>query len=511
MSPPIALHNAPDNQQKKSASPMANIRRSLFINFFSSTGGTIVQFAVSLFLARVLSPAEIGVYSMTIVFVNIAHIFQDFGVGSYLQREKELTPEKLRAATGVLFATSWLIAAAMYAGSDWFGRWFNEPAMIPVMKVLAICFAFIPFGSITASLLTREFAAGKQAWVTAVSTAASAVTCISLALMGFGTMSMAWANLANILACCLAYIPLRPKYLPWLPSLRHWRDVLHFGVSSLLTNSLASINNSIPDILLGKLGNATLVGLFSRANSTVTIFFHIAGSTANYGSVSYIAQAHHRGESIGELLNKATALLTGIAWTALALTYVFGAEIITVLYGEKWLPSVPAMDGLLVACAVGTIFNYHPAAMTAIGRPYLAAFPTAVILLSRVAFAFALFDGSIRSFSWVICAATLVATPVLIIQQHIYFRYRFTTVLAALWPSAAVAISCMTGAALLKACLPASFPPAAILLASFLPLACLWYVSLRITGHPMTAEIHKVASALRLRMARKAQQNQSTQ
>ena len=480
---------------------MANIRRSLFINFFTSTGGTVVQFAVTLFLARVLSPSDIGIYSMTIVFINIAHIFQDFGVGSYLQREKDLTPEKLRAATGVMFTTSWLIAAAIYVGSDWFGQWFNEPKMAPVMKVLAICFAFIPFGSITNSLLTRDFAAGKQAWVTALSTATSAVTCIILALMGFGALSMAWANLANIITCAIALIPLRPKYLPWMPSFRHWRDVVHFGMNSLLTNCLNSINNSVPDILLGKMGNATLVGFFSRANSTVTIFFHIAGSTANYGSVSYIAQAHHRGESVGALLNKATSLLTGIAWTALGLTYVFATDIITVLYGEKWLPSVPAIDGLLVACAIGTVFNYYPAAMTAIGRPFLASFPIAVTLVSRVAFAFILFDGSIRSFSWVICGATLVALPVLLIQQRIYFGHRFTAMLAALWSSAVVAVICMAGAFLLKFVFLASLTPMFVLLASAVPLACLWYVSLRITGHPLTAEIHKVAAGFRTRIA----------
>lgn len=267
---------------------MASLRRSLLINFFSSTGGTLVQFVVSLILAQLLSPSEIGVYSMTIVFVIIAHIFRDFGVGTYLQREPNLATEKLRAATGVLFTTSWLIAAAMYAGSDWFGAWFNEPQMIPVMKVLAIGFLFIPFGTITHSLLTREFEAGKQAWVMVAGTTASAVTCISLAATGFGTMSMPWANLANIIACCLAYIPLRPKNLPWLPSFKHWRDVIHFGVGALLWNCLTSVNTAIPDIVLGKLGNATLVGLFSRANSTVTIFFNIADSTANYGSVSYI-------------------------------------------------------------------------------------------------------------------------------------------------------------------------------------------------------------------------------
>lgn len=54
---------------------MKSLHRPLVINFFSSTGMTIVNFIVSVILARLLSPGEIGVYSITIVFVNIAHIF----------------------------------------------------------------------------------------------------------------------------------------------------------------------------------------------------------------------------------------------------------------------------------------------------------------------------------------------------------------------------------------------------------------------------------------------------
>src|SRR5512133_2039604 len=179
---------------------MVKLRRSLVINFFSSSGSTIVGFIVSLVLARLLSPGEIGVYSMTIVFVNMAHIFRDFGIGTYLQQERELTPEKIRAATGVVFTSSWLIALGLYLASPWIGQWFAEPKMVPVMKVLAIGFLFIPFGTVTTSLLAREFEAGKQAIVNVISTAIFAVTCLSLAFLGFGTMSMAWANLANIIA-----------------------------------------------------------------------------------------------------------------------------------------------------------------------------------------------------------------------------------------------------------------------------------------------------------------------
>lgn len=460
-----------------------------------------MQFIVSVLLARILSPADIGVYSMTIVFVNIAHIFRDFGVGTYLQREAELTEEKMRAAIGVMFTTSWLIAIALFLCSGMISRWFDEPAMLPVMQVLAIGFLFIPFGAITSSMLTREFAAGKQAIVNVVGTATFAVTCLGLAALGFGTMSMAWANLANIIACAIAYIPLRPKILPWLPSFRKWRDVMHFGAGSLLSNCLNAINNAVPDLLLGKLGNATLVGLLSRANSTVSIFSNIAGSTVNYGSVSYISQTYHRGEPIGPLINRATSLMTGVGWTALALTYAFSTEIILALYGEKWLPAVPAIKALVISSAISMIFNYTNTALTAIGRPYLSSMSILATLLTRLAFGIVLFNGEVESFSWAICVATLMAAPVMIYQHHAYLKHRFSTRLIALWPSAVVALCSLVSALLFKAILPASLPALTVLLILALPLASIWYLALRLTGHPLATELHNVANGLKARLA----------
>ena len=475
---------------------MVKLRRSLVINFFSSSGSTIVGFIVGLVLARQLSPGEIGVYSMTIVFVNMAHIFRDFGIGTYLQQERELTPQKIRAATGVVFTTSWLLALGLFLASPSIGRWFAEPKMVPVMEVLAIGFLFIPFGTVTTSLLVREFEAGKQAIVNIIGTAVFAVTCLSLAFLDFGTMSMAWANLANIVAsgCILALM--RPKNMPWLPSFRHWRNVVHFGVGTLLTNCMNSINNAIADILLGKLGNATLVGYFSRASSTMGIFGHIAGSTVNYGSISYIAQAHHRGDPLGPLLNRATSLVTAVAWPAFGLTYLLSREIIITLYGTQWLPAVPAISALAIASSIGIVFNYTSIALTAIGRPYLSAVPTFVTLITRITFGVVLFNGQIESFAWAICAATIAAAPVLVAQHYIVLRHRFTSMLVALWPSAVVTLVCMGTAMLLKAVLPGSLPSILVLLIMALPLATVWYVSLRLTRHPLVSELHLLGAGL---------------
>lgn len=480
---------------------MANLRRSLVINFFSSSGATMLKFIVSILLARILSPSEIGIYSMTAVFVNFAGVFRDFGVTGYLQREPDLTPDKLRSASGVVFTTSWLIALVLFLASGAIGAWFDEPEIVPVMQVLALGFVFIPFGSVTNALLAREFAAEKQAWVSAAGTLSFCVSCLVLAKLGFGSMSLAWANLINILVCMFALIPMRPRNVPWLPSFSHWRSVVNFGAGSLLSNMAVAVNNAIPDILLGKLGSAAQVGLLSRANSTVQIFIHVAGSTMNYGAISYLSQVFHRGEPLAPVITRATVLLTGIGWAALGLTAVLGHDIVLALYGPTWLEAVPAILPLTLAAAAVMTFNYNSSAMAAIGRPYLSAVPVLGMLLARIALGVLLYDGSLAGFAWALCLATVMSLPLRIMLQKRYFAMRLLPLLRALVPSAVVALGSVGAGMLLAMLLPATLAPMLRLLIMAPLLAVVWYLLLRLTRHELVGEVHRLAAPIKTRLA----------
>lgn len=479
---------------------MTKLRRSLVINFLTSSGAALLQFITSIFLARLLSPSEIGVYSMAMVFVGIAHMFRDFGVPSYLQREANLTPEKIRSAIGVMFASTWSMALILYLASGAIGAWFHEPATIPIIRLLAIGFLLIPFGAVTHAMLVRELAADKQAVVSAASTVSYCISCVGLAALGCGTLSIAWANLISNAVTAVLYIPYRPPGLPWMPSFRHWKGIANFGLATLLTNTLNALSNSLPDVLLGKLSNARAVGLFSRANSTVALFTYVAGSTISYGAVAYMSQSHHRGEPLGPMLGRTTALLSGVAWPAYALTALLGHDIVYTLYGEKWVNCVPAILPLTIAAGVSILFQYAPAALTAIGRPYLSAVPAAITLLSRVLFAFVLFNGDLANYAWSITAATVVTAPFIIAQQSRYFGFGWRAMVASVWSSLAVTAITLAGCVLLVLALPAAMAPMTRLLILMVPLTAIWYGALRVTRHALLPEVHHLAAGMRARL-----------
>ena len=472
---------------------MSPLRSSLIVTFFSSNGATAVFFLVTIVLARILSPAEIGIFSMAAVLVGIAHMFRDFGVSSYLLQEKELTPQMLRSALGVLYTASWTMAALLFATSDLIAGYMAQPSLRPVLQVLALGFVFIPFGSVSNTLLTREFRAKEQALAVAYGVVAYSTTVILLAYWGFGPMSMAWANLVNIIVCAIAYSFFRAPGTPWLPSFRGWSKAANFGGGAIIGGLVTQVNVALPDIMLGKLSGPHDVGILSRANATANIFMQIAGPAVNYAALPYLAQLHHKGESLKQTIGKACGYLTVCGWPPLMVVAVFPGDVILLLYGPKWIECAPVIRLLCLGACVGMGFNFHGAGLLAISRSYLAMLPNASLLILRLAAIFVLYDGTLHSFVVALIVAAIATVPANLLIQSRFFgmtnRYFFHELL----PSLLVTLVCLGVAVALRLELPESLPVAARLLVVLALESVVWVAAILWFRHPIGAELARVS------------------
>lgn len=400
---------------------MTSVRKKLAIQFVVSNLAIIANFALSIILARLLTPEEIGIFSMSAVLIAVAHVFRDFGVTAFIKREKELTPATIRTASGVLVTTSWTVAALMFFSASEWANFFNEPRVAEVVQVLAVGFVFIPFGAIPSAILTRRMAVKKTTQVTAISTAVYFGTSVTLAQQGFGYMTMAWANLVNILVTGLACHWALGERLPWLPSFSGWRRMVHFGVGNLLTALLKAADTALPDVMLGRMQSANSVGLYSRANSTVNMVGTALSSTINYFAMPYLARLHHTTGAIDQEYLRATSLINAVLLPALAMIAVLARDIVVLLYGNAWLGSVEAIPWLCLTLGLSSLFTLTTPALTAIGKPYAAISPLALILLGKVGFALLVFDGSLSSFALAMALGQLLGVPlqVYIVQRHL--------------------------------------------------------------------------------------------
>ena len=468
-----------------------NVRKSLLIVFFSSNGATAINFLVSIVLARLLTPAEIGVFSIAAVLTVIAHMFRDFGVGAYIQREKNLTPEKIRAASGVLITSSWVMALFLFSASGYAADYFGQPGVRSVVRVLALGFVFIPLGAVTNTLLTRELRAREQAIVNAIATAFYASSSILLAYLGFSYMTMAWANLINIIVTGLAFLPFRPKDAPWMPSFRGWKDVVGFGSGTILGNVVNATKNAIADVVLGKLSGPHDVAIMSRSMSTINIFSYIAGPTVRYAVLPILARKHHAGELLTEPLAKAVAYLTVCSWPAVMLTAIYAHEIVQFLYGSQWMQSVPIVR---IMCGVAVLLAplaFSEAALMAIGRPYLAAIPGLIELAWIALFLMGMYDGSVESFAYALFAASAATYPVCLWLQRKYLDFSVLSLFRSTARSAIVTML-VAGTGLLLHEWLIHFSVAVQLMIAGIVLIPLWARLIEWVSHPFREELRLI-------------------
>lgn len=449
----------------------------------------VVQFGVTVVLSRLLTPAEIGIFSITAVFISISHTFRDFGVSSYLQQEKDLTPEKIRSAMGLLITTSWIVAAFIYFASDHVAAYFGHPGIGEVMRVLTISFALLPFASLFYALLSRDLQAEKQAIVNVVGTISYAVTCITLAWQGHSYMALAWANVANIAASILIYLPLRPKGTVFVPSFRGWRKPIKFGGGSIFGTLVEDAYSAIPDLVLGKLNGPRSVGLYSRANGLVGIFQQIAGPTVSYNALPYIASHHHAKTPLGPMLAKSTSYLTGFAWPAFLLTAIFSEEIIRLLYGAAWVEAAPLVVLLCAGSAARIGYSLCQASLTAIGRPYLSAIYSGWGTIARIIFIYELGAKDLVDFALAICTADILTVPVAALLMSRYLGYTVRMSVAAHLSSFRVSIFLLLIAVPLKFAMPAAWPLLLRLAIVGLCAGCTWFVAILYFKHPLQEEL----------------------
>ena len=136
---------------------MSSLSKSLLISFAEKYTALLVSFGSTIVLARLLTPEEIGVFSVAAVLVGMAHMLRDFGVSQYVVQERELTREKLKSALGAAILFAWAIAILLLIMAQFVSAFYNDERVETVMLVLSISFLLLPFGSVTLAMLRREF------------------------------------------------------------------------------------------------------------------------------------------------------------------------------------------------------------------------------------------------------------------------------------------------------------------------------------------------------------------
>ena len=303
-------------------------------------------------VARLLSPAEIGVYSITMVLLGFVATFRDMGAGQYLVQQKELTEERIRATWSVQLGLGLALGLVVLIAALPIAAFYNEPRMREIMAVLALNFAVTPFLAFPYAWLSRDMRFGTIATVRFIGSLAHAGCAIGLAWAGQGPISLAWANLLTTVAGILAIWLLAPPRWPWRPTLKGISEVVSFGGKLTLTSLLNTFAGGAPELILGKVQSMVEAGLYSRAIGLVTMFHRLVLDAVNAVALPYFSKQSRESKDLGASFLLAMELVTGLGWAFFTGVGILAYQAIWILYGDQWGEAVEPARWLALSYAI---------------------------------------------------------------------------------------------------------------------------------------------------------------
>ncbi len=323
------------------------------IDSFANQG---LLFIIGIILARLLTPNEFGLIGMITIFIAVSESFINSGFSQALIRKENCTDTDFSTVFYFNLAVGILFFVILYFTAPFISKFFNEPQLIELVRVLSIVLIIDALTFVQRTALTKRIDFKLQTKISVISSSLSGILSISMAFSGFGV----WSLVAKTLSQKGFNAFLLWLWNKWRPLLifskKSFFEMFSFGSKLLISGLINTIYNNIYYLIIGKFFSAQELGFYAKSNH----FKDIPSQNINniISRVSYPVLAQMQEDKVKlksgyKKIIKITMFITFILMVGLA---AVAEPVIITLIGEKWRQSVVYLQLL---CFVGAMYPLH--------------------------------------------------------------------------------------------------------------------------------------------------------
>lgn len=381
--------------------------------------GQLLSWGVSIVLARLLMPADYGLFAIALSITMLVEMLQDFGLGTALVQRQDLTRPQINAVFWTVVTSSLVITSATFLAAEWIAAFYAEPSLAWVLRVLCLTFLLNSLGMVPYSLLTKALNLRHRSMADVSGTTIGSVAALVLAYFGFGV----WALVLGQLSRAAVLNGMLFVLSRWSPGLQVTReglgDVLLFGIRIASMHIVGNLSPTVSVFVLARVLGGAAVGLFSMAQSLAEAPHRISTAIINQVSFPVFSRLQGQPEMLASYFLKISKYLAVVSLPVQVGLILVASDLVPVLLSAQWEAMVVPFQ---IVCLESTVV-----VLTLTASPLLTALGRANLLLAR----------SFLSVSTMI-AATLVGVPfgltgVALARVIAMVPLRLTLLLPCLW------------------------------------------------------------------------------
>lgn len=318
-----------------------------------------INFAVQIFLARLLLPEAFGLIAMIQIFISIGQALMDGGMTSSLIRTEKPDQKDFSTVFFINLFSSIFIYFILFFTAPFIATFFDQPLLTSIIRIYTISFIIQALVGVQTTRLTKQLNFKLQMYMQIPSTICGGIVGILLAYKGFGVWSLVWMNLTTTSLFMLQHW----FKTDWRPSLiidkEKFKYHFNFGYKLTLSALLTSVYLNSYTLIIGKLFSATQLGFFNQANTLR--MFPVNNITSALQKVTYPVFSSLQGndEKLKYAFRKITLLVFFIVCPVMLSLVLVAQPLFRFVLTEKWLPAAPYFQILCVSAILYPLSMYN--------------------------------------------------------------------------------------------------------------------------------------------------------
>jgi O-antigen/teichoic acid export membrane protein len=346
---------------------MSKVRTALGYSVFSKWLSRGLNMISIILIARLLTPDELGAFSIASAITLIAAELKSFGVGGYLIREEKINTDKVSNALGLSMLLSWGAGLVMLLGSWSISSYYEMPDLALLIQVLSISFFLSPHIGIGKSLLDRYFMFKHKMVAEVVSQILQLGSAILFIYMNQSYFSLAYSNAIGFAAELLVIIMIKPALFTLKPAWNNIKGIAKFGIYVTSSSLVISLNGNLSSLIVGKIGSAAEVAYLSRGAGFINFLSGTITSGIKPVVTPYLASKKRNGEKFAEAYSHASSLLSSIVVPALAVAGIASLPVITMFFGGQWIETAPLVSVMCIGASIHFLTTLGPSLLITAG------------------------------------------------------------------------------------------------------------------------------------------------
>lgn len=316
---------------------------------FSALG---IQFAVTIIIARILSPVDFGIIGLLTVFIALGSILLDSGFSQALVQKKDVSELDLSSVFFINMIVGVFLYSILFFLSPLIARFYNLHELTNYARLLFLIIPINSFGLIQNVIIQKELTFRKTAMASIVSAIISGIVGIYMAYFGFGIWALIWQQIAlNGSKTLLLIIQKR-----WVPvfsfSVKSIKEMFNFSVNLMLHSIVNTTMRNIYALVIGRFFPIAQVGYYNQA----TKFEEVSAGTISQVilKVSFPAMVQKKDDSIYLRRIYSKIFTTSIFVVAPLMIYLIcvAESLFRLMLTDKWLPAVSYFQ---ILCLYGMV------------------------------------------------------------------------------------------------------------------------------------------------------------